>query len=317
MEPPFSYVSEGGRILAEKPFLSVDGQVALLESRNVRTDERTPRILLREGYYAVVNGYKAPFIDAEATKAAGDDRYKDGTTFNDLYALFQFDRALRQTVFYGLVQVEAEVRAVCAYTFSERHPAYDDYLKQENYASSSEYASFGLDDYLENLTRLQGILLSKSRNSPREPIAHYRENYGGVPLWVLANDMTFGNVEHFFKLMKPEEQQLVCRRITELTGRAGDRRLGYFDAREARVSLNTLVKVRNICAHDERLYCAKIGRRKGDDFAAFLFRFRRFISEQGFSALLDSIGALMKTYSMQGEMVSHVLQEMGLEDVSV
>lgn len=81
--------------------------------------------------------------------------------------------------------------------------------------------------------------------------------------------------------------------------------------------MNTLVKVRNICAHDERLYCAKIGRRKGDDFASFLFRFRRFISEQGFSALLDSIGTLMKTYSVQGEMVSHVLQEMGLEDVSV
>ena len=162
----------------KKPFLTIDEQIRRLKEREMRfADESGARaFLLVHNYYSVVNGYKAPFIDAEATKAAGDDRYKDGTTFNDLYALFQFDRALRQAVFYGLVQVEAEVRAVCAYTFSERHPAYDDYLKQENYASSSEYASFGLDDYLENLTRLQGILLSKSRNSPREPIAHYREN---------------------------------------------------------------------------------------------------------------------------------------------
>lgn len=51
----------GGRSLfdrsfMDKPFLSIDEQIALLELRGVKTDERTSSILLREGYYQIVNG---------------------------------------------------------------------------------------------------------------------------------------------------------------------------------------------------------------------------------------------------------------------
>lgn len=44
-----------------KEFKTIDELVAILESRGVLTDERTPRILQRESYYAIVNGYKEPF----------------------------------------------------------------------------------------------------------------------------------------------------------------------------------------------------------------------------------------------------------------
>ena len=40
----------------DKPFKTVEEQVALLESRGMATDSNTPDILLREGYYSVVNG---------------------------------------------------------------------------------------------------------------------------------------------------------------------------------------------------------------------------------------------------------------------
>lgn len=80
----------------DRPFKTIQEQVALLESRGVQTDEKTPEILIREGYYSVVNGYKGPFIDAEASEASRDDRYLPGTTFADIYALFSFDRELRR-----------------------------------------------------------------------------------------------------------------------------------------------------------------------------------------------------------------------------
>lgn len=54
-----------------KPFLTVEQQVDLLESRGMKTDERTGPVLLREGYYQVVNGYKEPFLDA----GAGPDQF--------------------------------------------------------------------------------------------------------------------------------------------------------------------------------------------------------------------------------------------------
>lgn len=79
----------------DKPFKTIEEQVELLEARGVATDDDTPEVLLREGYYSVVNGYKAPFIDKEKTESAKDDRYLPGTSFADIYALFMFDRELR------------------------------------------------------------------------------------------------------------------------------------------------------------------------------------------------------------------------------
>ena len=65
--------------MQDKPFLTIDEQVQLLASRGVAVDKDTADILLREGYYSVVNGYKDPFIDPEKTAEAGDDRFAEGT----------------------------------------------------------------------------------------------------------------------------------------------------------------------------------------------------------------------------------------------
>ena len=53
----------------DKPFKTVEEQVALLESRGMATDSNTPDILLREGYYSVVNGYKG-IISLHASRYA-------------------------------------------------------------------------------------------------------------------------------------------------------------------------------------------------------------------------------------------------------
>ncbi|MBQ9057652.1 MAG: hypothetical protein IJ125_00530 [Atopobiaceae bacterium] len=52
----------------DKPFRSIDEQIELLQSRGIETDEKTGSILLREGYYQIINGYKDPFINKDVTK---------------------------------------------------------------------------------------------------------------------------------------------------------------------------------------------------------------------------------------------------------
>lgn len=47
----------------DKPFLTIDEQMALLRRCELHTDSETERILMREGYYSIINGYKTPFID--------------------------------------------------------------------------------------------------------------------------------------------------------------------------------------------------------------------------------------------------------------
>lgn len=45
----------------EKPFKSIEEQINLMHKHGLSTDADTPGILMREGYYSIVNGYKDPF----------------------------------------------------------------------------------------------------------------------------------------------------------------------------------------------------------------------------------------------------------------
>lgn len=182
-----------------------------------------------------MNGYKDSFIDREAAAAAGDDRYREGATLADIYDLFSFDRKLRGLTFHCLIKAEAAVGTAIPYCFSDAHRDEDAYLFQANYCSKEEFAVSGNDSnrYASEITGLIGILSSRANRSRASFITHYRESYGAVPLWVLTNDLTFGNLEHFFNLMKPAEQRDFCKTIVRSMGRLGDGKLGYFDVQRA------------------------------------------------------------------------------------
>ena len=102
-----------------KPFMTVSDQVELLSRRGLKTDSRTAWVLEREGYYSVINGYKGPFLDTKQTQEAGDDRYRDGTSFNDVYTLYIFDRNLRFLLFRMTTLAEAILKTVCSHEFHQ------------------------------------------------------------------------------------------------------------------------------------------------------------------------------------------------------
>ena len=296
----------------EKPFKSIEEQINLMHKRGLSTDADTPGILMREGYYSIVNGYKDPFLDSDATRAAGDDRFAEGTSFNDVYNLFCFDRDLREVTFKHLMQVEAVVRTVCSYTFAEHHPEPSSYLIQGNFCTESEFEEFGLKNYIDNLLKLQSTLYSCVSRPRSEPVRHYKERHGHVPLWVLANSLTFGSVEHFFHLMKPAERRLVCKRIAEATGRLGGDN-PYFDPKDARLSLGPIVKFRNICAHDDRLYCAKIGKRSPIvDYAAMIDLAEPYLCAEDYEKLLADVLLTIMAYDKRGSVARHVLEASGV-----
>ena len=295
-----------------KPFLTIDEQVALLESRGVSCGPGAGDLLMREGYYNIVNGYRAPFLDRSATEEAGDDRYAPGTALDDMYALFCFDRTLREKTFHHTLKAEALVRTACSYHFAEAHRGTEDYLLQSSYASEAEYSRLMRSDYLGNLQKLMQTLFEKARKSTRGPIAHYREEFGAVPIWVLSCDLTFGNMEHFFDFMKPAEQGRVCSSIARATGRSGGHG-GYYGPKQARADINTVVKVRNMCAHDERLYCARIGGRKGARYADFLKCVGRLLTEEENAAFVASVMDDVRRFAQRGSVFAHIVASMGLQ----
>ena len=74
----------------DKPFKTYRQQLTILRGRNlvIKDGSKAIQILKNEGYYNIINGYKDIFLDMPQTKQYGDDRYKAGTTFEHIYALY-------------------------------------------------------------------------------------------------------------------------------------------------------------------------------------------------------------------------------------
>ena len=242
--------------------------MGILARRGVACDENTPVALLRDGYYAIVNGYKAPFLDREATAAAGEDRYVAGVRFDDLYGLFSYDRSLRAATFRYLMMVETLMRSLMSYSFCEVHRATEAYLKPTCYTPKAHYLR-GERHYDGDLAWMVNTLEHHARGVEEDSpdggdgsdvrVAHYRDNHGGVPLWVLMCELTFGNLKYFYALMRREEQQAVCRRVGLIC--RGKEELGP-TREQLYADLELMVDARNVCAHEERLWNARMGDRQ-------------------------------------------------------
>lgn len=275
-----------------KEFKTYDELISLMESRGIKTDSETIPALMRESYYAIVNGYKEPFLDRIAMQSCNHDVFLQGTKFRSIYALFMLDRDIRVITFKYLQRAEAIMRSATVYAFCEAHPEPDAYLKRESYCKPNDILT--PKGYKGNRTKLHERNLNKlisglkSRTFPENPkpaIEHYMSTYGFVPLWVLSKDMTFGNLHHFYQLLERSVQKRACRLILEATGAPKDIVMQPHDLLKY---YSVLVDFRNLCAHDERLYCAKVGKSKDigyRDMMSCLFGvihqkiFDRFINE--------------------------------------
>lgn len=96
--------------MEQKEYKTYRQQLSKLRSRGMiikkgSQGSRAMRILERENYYNVINGYKELFLDHPAT-AASDEQYKAGTTFDEVYALYCFDREIRGIYLKYLLKIE-------------------------------------------------------------------------------------------------------------------------------------------------------------------------------------------------------------------
>lgn len=248
-----------------KEFKTIDELVALLQARGVGTDADTKPAIERESYYAIVNGYKGPFLDRHAMQSSSGDVYAKGTEFKWMYNLFLFDRDLRSLTFKYLVRAEAAMRTAVAYAFSKSHQSDNAYLDRGNFCAANDYLvprSFAGNKaalHNQNIVRLMTLLNRKLQvnNRTRDFIRHYVQTYNKVPLWVLVNDLTFGNIVNFYQLMQTNDRNAVCSIIAK--GVSWDsKKNGTLSPRKLLRTCDVLKGFRNICAHDERLYCAQV-----------------------------------------------------------
>lgn len=215
-----------------KVFKTIQEQISILESKGLIIDDYlfTEDILIRENYF-FISGYRHLFL-----KSPKDRNFIKGTTFRELYALFNFDRQVRNIVFKNLLIIENNLKSIISYQLSKKYGFREkDYLRPENFTKVPDKQR-QLSDTLKKMKRQ--IRVNGAQHSAT---SHYLRNYGYIPLWVVVKVLSFGIVGELYTVMKREDQE----EIANIYDLSINNLLTY---------LPILSNYRNLCAHEDILY---------------------------------------------------------------
>ena len=227
-----------------KEFKTYEEQIELLKLKGlIILDEAYAKEKLKEeNYYNIINGYKELFMNLHK-----NDTFITDVTFEEVYALYDFDRIIKNEVFKSILQVENILRSLISYEFSKKY-GNDNYLKLDNFETLKD-SGCNYEKYQKRVAQIQTLLANLQSDiakaiTKRAYINHYILNYGFIPLWVLVNTLTLGRLSQFYSLMNQSVRIEVSKNWN-------------IKEEDLNQYIKTLAYYRNLCAHDERLYNSK------------------------------------------------------------
>lgn len=215
-----------------KEFKTLDEQIEILKNRGlvINDIDKTEELLLRENYF-FINGYRHIFM-----KNHKEDSFIPGTTFEELYAVFQFDRSFRNVLFKNLLIVENNLKSIIAYKLSKKYGIREkDYLKPSNFSQDIKKVR-QVNDVLNKIKRQ--IKLNGRQHSAT---LHYISNYGYVPLWILVKLLSFGMINELYSILKPDDKLAIAEYYN-------------IDVETLGIYIALLSNYRNLCAHEDIVY---------------------------------------------------------------
>ena len=225
-----------------KDFKKLDEQVDILKNKGltVENPEYAMEVLFRENYF-FLNGYRHLLMKSSTNKT-----YIDGSTFEELYSLFLFDRTFRNILFKNILNIENNLKSIISYNLSLRYGYHEkDYLNPHNFTNNPE-KSRQVSDVIRKMKRQ-----IKSNATTHSATMHYVTSYGYIPLWVLVKVLSFGIIGELYAILKKEDQI----GISDIYDLDSDCFLNY---------LTLLSNYRNLCAHEDIVFENKTQRQIAD-----------------------------------------------------
>ena len=217
--------------MAAKIFKTIDEQIEILRSKGMVFEDydKAREILLRENYF-FLNGYRSPFL------MSGTKRFIEGTTFEELYSLFTFDRFFRNIIFKNVLIVENNYKSIYSYVLSRKYGYKEkDYLNANNFNRSKDKIR-QINDLIRKLKRQIRI-----NGYQHQATSHYINNYGYIPMWVGVKVLSFGLMSELFTILKSEDRK----EIADYYNLSPDKIENY---------MSILANYRNLCAHEDILF---------------------------------------------------------------
>lgn len=218
--------------MSEKNFKTLDEQIDILKFKGliINNLDYTKEVLIRENYF-FLNGYRHIFM-----KSINNRKFIEGTTFEELYSLFLFDRSFRNILFKNILIIENNIKSIISYQMSKKYGFKEnDYLRSSNFNTEKEKAR-QVSDLLKKMKRQ--IAVNQTQHSAT---MHYVNNYGYIPMWVLVKVLSFGIVGEMFSILKREDQEDISK-------------IYNIDIESLIIYLPILANYRNLCAHEDIVF---------------------------------------------------------------
>ena len=301
--------------MGKKIFKNLDEQVEIFRSKGlvITDEEKTKDILLRENYF-FINGYRHLFM-----KSWKDTNFIPGTTFEELYAMFIFDRRVRNIFFKNLLIVENNIKSLISHQLSKNYGFKEkDYLNPKNF-SKDPMQSRQVRDVLNKVKRQ--IRVNGKQHSAT---MHYITNYGYIPLWILVKVLSFGIVSELYNILDYKDQKYIA---------------DYYkiDTETLGIYLSILSNYRNLCAHEDILYdhrtqkqipdskyhsLLKIDMTDGEynygknDLFSVIIILKQMLTDSEFSDVVNEIGYEIDMLSGKANVlpISSILNKIGFPD---
>ena len=216
----------------KKEFKTLDEQLGIFKSKGltINDEEEARNILLKENYF-FINGYRRVLMVSSKEK-----KFVKGATFDELYAIFIFDRELRNILFKNLLIIENNIKSIMSYKLSVKYG-----YKEKNYLKESNFTTDNKDKRRVNdvINKMKRQIRVNSQN--HSATLHYITNYGYIPLWVLVKVLSFGLINELYGILKPEDQKEIAD-------------LYEIEMEDMEVYLSLLANYRNLCAHEDIVF---------------------------------------------------------------
>lgn len=222
----------------KKVATTIDEQICQLRTRGLifsEVEEQSLRNALEHINYYVLSGYWRIFeID---TKTEHLHKFHADTTWKKIKDIYDFDVRFRQIILTACQKMEVSIKTRWAYELSHTYGAFP----QDDPNVFSPYIFKSPNGKLSCYERL----LHTYKKSNEVYAKHYRTNYSQLrtpPAWVTASLFTMGEVVNWIKYLKRPKDR---KNILNVYG---------LDEKIMVSFLSHLVWVRNICAHNNRLW---------------------------------------------------------------
>jgi len=218
--------------MGKKSFKTLDEQIDILISRGlvINDVDKAKKILLRENYF-FINGYRHLFM-----KSWKDTSFIPGTTFEELYAMFVFDRKVRNIFFKNLLIVENNIKSLISYQLSKQYGYHErEYLDPKNFTKDSMKVR-QVHDVLNKVKRQIRV-----NGKQHTATMHYINNYGYIPLWILVKVLSFGIISELFNILDESDKISISSNYD-------------VEPETLEIYLTILSNYRNLCAHEDILY---------------------------------------------------------------